>query len=49
MTLRNGYLYYDGRRCVEHEPGLFFSNDGEAIDFRSDPPTAANLKLRKTA
>jgi hypothetical protein len=47
VTLRNGYLYYGGRKCVEHEPGLFFSNDGEAIDFRSDPPTAANLTLRK--
>ena len=47
VTLRNGYLYYGGRKCVEHEPGLFFSNDGEAIDFRSDPPTAANLELRK--
>jgi CubicO group peptidase (beta-lactamase class C family) len=49
VTLRNGYLYYGGRKCVEHEPGLFFSNDGEAIDFRSDPPTAANLELRKKA
>ena len=49
VTLRNGYLYYGGRKCVEHEPGLFFSNDGEAIDFRSDPPTAANLVLRKKA
>jgi CubicO group peptidase (beta-lactamase class C family) len=48
VTLRNGYLYYGERKCVEHEPGLFFSNDGEAIDFRSDPPTAANLKLRRT-
>jgi CubicO group peptidase (beta-lactamase class C family) len=47
VTLRNGYLFYGGRKCVEHEPGLFFSNDGEAIDFRSDPPTAANLTLRK--
>ena len=49
VTLRNGFLYYGGRKCVEHEPGLFFSNDGEAIDFRSDPPTAANLELRKKA
>jgi hypothetical protein len=47
ITLRNGYLYYGEVKCVEHEPGLFFTCDGEAIDFRSDPPTAANLILRK--
>jgi CubicO group peptidase (beta-lactamase class C family) len=47
VVLNNGYLYFAGRRCVEHEPGLFFTNDGEAIDFRTDPPTAANLTLRK--
>lgn len=47
VTLENGHLYYGGRKCVEHEPGLFFSNDGEAIDFRFEPPTAANLALRK--
>lgn len=47
IAIRNGYLYYRGRKCVEHEPGLFFTNDGEAIDFRSEPPTAANLVLIK--
>ena len=47
VGVRNGYLYYGERKCVEHLPGLFFSNDGQAIDFRSDPPTAANLRLRR--
>ena len=47
IVIRNGYLYYQGRKCIEHEPGLFFTTDGEAIDFRSEPPTAANLILIK--
>jgi CubicO group peptidase (beta-lactamase class C family) len=47
ITVRNGYLYVDESKCTEHEPGLFFSYDGEAVDLRSDPPTMANRQLRK--
>jgi len=47
IHVRNGYLWFDDRRCIEHEPGLFFTCDGEAIDFRSSPQTAANLILRR--
>ena len=47
ITQRNGYLYYGEGKCTEYEPGLFFTCGGEAIDFRSDPPTAANLIIRK--
>lgn len=45
---RNGYLYIDGiRLVVETEPGLMFTCDGEAVDFRSPTPTWRNLLLRK--
>jgi CubicO group peptidase (beta-lactamase class C family) len=45
---RNGYLCIDGiRLVVETEPGLFFTCDGEAVDFRSPTPTWRNLLLRK--
>ena len=47
ITQRNGYLYYGEAKCIEYEPGLFFTCDGEALDFRSDPPTAANLVMRR--
>ncbi|WP_114952035.1 serine hydrolase domain-containing protein [Sphingosinicella terrae] len=45
---RRGHLYLDGvRLIVETEPGLFFTSDGEAVDFRSSPPTWRNLRLRR--
>lgn len=45
---RNGYLYLnDTRLIVEHEPGLFFTSDGEAVDFRHDPPTWRNVRLHR--
>jgi CubicO group peptidase (beta-lactamase class C family) len=37
----------DGVLLLEHEPGLFFSKTGEALDFRSDPPTWRNIELKK--
>lgn len=46
VSVRNGYLYAGECKCVEHEPGLFFSYDGEALDFRSDPQTAMNIRIR---
>jgi len=45
---RNGYLYLDDTRLVtELTPGLFFTSDGEAVDFRPTPPTWKNLRLVK--
>jgi CubicO group peptidase (beta-lactamase class C family) len=44
---RRGHLYLnDIRLIVETEPGLFFTSDGEAVDFRSAVPTWKSLKLR---
>ena len=47
VSVKNGYLNYIGGKCTEHEPGLFFLYDGEALDFRSDPPTFGGIKLYK--
>jgi hypothetical protein len=44
----NGYLYLDRvRLIVELEPGLFFTSDGEAVDFRHGEPTWKNIRLRR--
>ena len=37
----------DGVPLLEQEPGLFFTKVGEALDFRSDPPTWRNIALAK--
>lgn len=47
---RNGWLYLnDIRLVVELEPGLFFTSDGEAVDFRHAPPTWRNLSLQRAS
>ena len=46
---KNGYLYLeDTRMMLETEPGLFFTTDGEAVDFRYAEPTWRNIRLTKT-
>jgi len=45
---RRGYLYLNGvRLIVETKPGLFFTSDGEAVDFRGATPTWRNVLLRR--
>jgi CubicO group peptidase (beta-lactamase class C family) len=45
---KNGYLYLDTIRLVaEFRPGLFFTSDGEAVDFSKRPPTWRNIPLRR--
>jgi hypothetical protein len=47
---QDGYLYLDHiRLIVELEPGLFFTSDGEAVDFRHGEPAWRNLRLRRVA
>ena len=47
VHMKNGYLYLDERKLVvEHEPGLFFSADGEALDFRRGQPTWFSIPLK---
>ncbi|MCK4835305.1 MAG: beta-lactamase family protein [Candidatus Aminicenantes bacterium] len=43
----NGYLYLNWMRCFEHLPGLFFTYNGEALDFRGTIPTFRNIRLYK--
>jgi CubicO group peptidase (beta-lactamase class C family) len=45
---QHGYLYLNEIRLVnEFKPGLFFTSDGEAVDFTSDPPRWRSLPLRR--
>jgi CubicO group peptidase (beta-lactamase class C family) len=45
---KNGYLYLNDIRLIaEHEPGLFFTSDGEAVDFRYDPPIWRNVRMQR--
>lgn len=45
---RRGHLFLNGiRLIVEAEPGLFFTSDGEAVDFRAAVPTWRSLLLRR--
>jgi CubicO group peptidase (beta-lactamase class C family) len=46
---KNGYLYLDDYRLfVELEPGLFFTGEGEAVDFRRPAvPTWKNIRLER--
>jgi len=48
---KEGYLesVYQGRheRLDEYQPGLFFTKDGECLDFRSEIPTWQNYRLDK--
>jgi CubicO group peptidase (beta-lactamase class C family) len=48
VHLQNGYLYLNQfRLIIETEPGLFFTSDGEAVDFRGQDPTWKNIRLRR--
>jgi hypothetical protein len=39
---------YDVLRWREHQPGLFFTFDGEALDFRGTIATYRNIPLIQT-
>lgn len=49
VSIRNGWLHFEGSgqdfSLAEYLPGLFFTPDGEAVDFRSATPTFRNIKL----
>jgi CubicO group peptidase (beta-lactamase class C family) len=50
VHVKNGYLYFDRLRLIEeHQPGLFFSATGEALDFRGEIPTWRNIKLESSS
>jgi CubicO group peptidase (beta-lactamase class C family) len=45
IKVADGYLTYNEMRCREHLPGLFFTFDGEALDFRGTIATFRNIPL----
>ena len=49
VHMKNGYLYIEVARLTEHpkEKGLFFASNGEALDFRKDPPTWKCVPLQR--
>jgi CubicO group peptidase (beta-lactamase class C family) len=49
LHTQNGYLYLDQFRLFEFRPGLYFTADGEAADFRTGMPTWRNIRLNRSA
>jgi CubicO group peptidase (beta-lactamase class C family) len=50
IDLQNGYLCLNGTRLIQEvSPGLFFTSDGEAVDFRDRQATWKNLRLVRLA
>lgn len=47
LTKRSGYLYLGPMRLTEHQPGLLFTGDGEAVDLRGEAPTIRNIVLHR--
>jgi len=45
---KNGHLNLGDDALEEYQTGLFFTPSGEALDFRTSPPTFRNIKLEKT-
>ena len=46
IDLQSGYLCLNGIRLIQEiSPGLFFTSDGEAVDFRDRQATWKNLRL----
>ena len=48
ISVADGYLTFNGTRCREHAPGLFFTYEGEALDFRGTVATFRNIPLIRT-
>ena len=44
---QNGGFFLDYMKLEELELGLFFTNHGEALDFRGATPTWKNLQLER--
>jgi len=44
---KNGYLEIDGERLEEHLPDLFFTEEGECLDFHSPTPIFYGMRMKK--
>jgi hypothetical protein len=47
ITRQGNGIALDGVSMLEHEPGLFFTKDGEAMDVRTDPPLWRNIRVTR--
>ena len=48
VALRKGYLYWNGRlKLIEDRPGLFFTADGDSVQFTEDAVDFANRHYRR--
>lgn len=47
LHIVNGHLYLGDERLTEHKPRLFFTNRGEALEFKKDRVTFRNVLIKK--
>jgi CubicO group peptidase (beta-lactamase class C family) len=47
VSRKNGYLYIDKLKTIEHSPDLFFTSTGEALIFQGDILTLGNIRGEK--
>jgi CubicO group peptidase (beta-lactamase class C family) len=45
---KDGYLCIGDDKLEEHQPGLFFTPSGEALDLRGPVPTWRNIRMEKS-
>jgi hypothetical protein len=47
-TQKNGHLYWNGQlKLIEYRPGLFFTGDGDSVQFNEDTVDYANRRYRR--
>jgi CubicO group peptidase (beta-lactamase class C family) len=44
---KNGYLRIDGKRLDEYRPGVFFTKDGDCLDFTGPTPLWRGRRIKK--
>lgn len=49
IRMQNGFLSMNDQSLYEYMPGLFFSADGEALDFRGENATWRNIKMNRVS
>jgi hypothetical protein len=43
----NGYLEIDGKRLDEYQPGIFFTVNGDCLDFSGPLPLWKGMRIKK--
>ena len=48
VTQKNGYLYWNDKvKLMEYQPGLFFTADGDSVQFGEDAVDCGNRRFRR--